>query len=152
MQNGKAFAFPLEGAPRCCKWHSMGCFRAHIQSRVLSHPVPGLYPLYFNILLLLFSSVVRFLSCCFRYYYVISVVIFCCCYVQFLALFILSCCYLSIYLFIVYCFYFVLYSSLLFIVVIKFNFYCLFLLWRSKSSCCATIVICNKNNSLRFSG
>lgn len=62
----------------------MGCFRAHIQSRVLSHPVPGLYPLYFSVLLLLFSSVVNLrLSYCFRYYYVISVVIVCCCYVLF---------------------------------------------------------------------
>lgn len=143
MQNGKAFAFPLEGAPRCCKWHSMGCFRAHIQSRVLSHPMPGLYPLYFNILLLLFSSVVHFLSYCFRYYYAISVVIICCCYVLFFTLFILSCCYLNISLFIVYCFYFGFVHFLLFIVVIRFNFYCLFLLWRSKSSCRARIGMFN---------
>lgn len=62
----------------------MGCFRAHIQSRVLSHPVPGLYPLYFSVLLLLFSSVANLhLSYCFRYYYAISVVIVCCFYLAF---------------------------------------------------------------------
>jgi hypothetical protein len=103
------------------QWHSMGCFRAHIQSRVLSHPVPSLYPLYFCILLLLSSSVVHLNpSYCFCYYYAISVVIVCCCYVLLFPFFYCFLLLLKLFnFFIVYCSYYKFSRFLLFVVVIR---------------------------------
>lgn len=140
-QNGKAFAFPWEGAPECFIRHSMGCFHAHIQSRVLSHPVPsqqsalfyclialvfqrGLSKLLFSLLLFNFCCYYLLLLCflcsvsycllllfvCFNFLLSI-VVIF-----NFVTLFIICCCYQ----------------------IFTFNSYCLQLLWRSKSSTCAS--------------
>jgi hypothetical protein len=43
-QNGKSFDFPLGGQhDRGASGIQMGCFHAHIQLRLLSHPVPSQY-------------------------------------------------------------------------------------------------------------
>jgi len=105
-QNGKAFAFPWEGAPECLIGIQWG---ASVPiSSLACYPIPCLVssPLYFIVLLLLSSSVV-YLSYCFRYYYSISVVIICCCYVLLCSVFLLSIVVIRLFpFFIIYCCYF----------------------------------------------
>ena len=113
-QNGKAFAFPQEGAPECLIGIQWG---ASVPiSSLACYPIPCLVssPLYFTFLLLLSSNVVC-LSYCFRYYYSISVVIICCFYVLLHSVFLL-------FLVVI-----ILFHFLLSIVVI-FNFFTLFII------------------------